>query len=56
MHRTQKDKLHLASDKDRKRGLMEYETEKYRNDHRVVAARRQMQHKPYGSVRDGNIS
>lgn len=48
MHRTQKDKLHLASDKDRKRGLIEYETEKYRNDHRVVMAKWRMQHKPYG--------
>ena len=48
MHRTQKDKLHLASDKDRKREYAEYETMKYRNDHRTVAARRQMQHKPYG--------
>lgn len=48
MHRTQKDKLRLASDKDRKRVLMEYETEKYRDDHRVVAARWHMQHKPFG--------
>ena len=48
MHRTQKDKLHLASDKDRKRELMEYETLKYRNDHRVVMAKWHMQHKPYG--------
>lgn len=49
MHRTQKDKLHLATDKDRKREYAEYETLKYRNDHRTVMARRQMEeHKPYG--------
>lgn len=48
MHKTQKDKLHFATDKDRKREYAEYETQKYHNDRRVVAARRQMDHKPYG--------
>ena len=46
MHRTQKDRKHLESDKDLKRGRMEYDSMKYHDRH-TEAAKRQMEHRPY---------